>query len=290
MRLRRRQPKTDGTGDEVASSDDDGVDFASVLDRELSHPTSAPDPTSEPDGSESDGTDDSDGSEPEDQGRAPEVTGVDETRTDDEPSTHGPVRHPTVVDFWASYDEARAAADLFAVPPAAVIAVVGPLESVAGVVDRVRRRHWDGDSKVVLLTDRADGASNLDQADPTPWTIVRRPDDLVATLDHDPGDAPVLVVDVPGELPSWMHGLISSLRGAGLGLVHYVLDGHPTDEDLATWHGQLGRPSVLDLAAPIEPARVVELLDRGEPIASIGGIELSAELLLALKTELQPIL
>ncbi|MCP4227279.1 MAG: hypothetical protein GY773_28375, partial [Actinomycetia bacterium] len=66
------------------------------------------------------------------------------------------------------------------------------------------------------------------------------------------------------------------------------LDGDPTDEDLATWHGQLGRPSVLDLASPIEPDRAMELLDRGEPIASISGVGLSAELLLALKMESQP--
>ncbi len=255
MRLRRRRSESDDVPEIVADPDPDGGDFASVLDRELTNPTTlieSPEPS--PD--------------------APADESVDEDW-----------QRPDPAEFWASYDEACAIADLFTVPPAAVIAVIGPLPSLINIVDRIRRRHWDGESDVVLLTDRANGACGLDQEETRPWTIVRRPDDLVAILDDDQRDAPLLVIDVPGELPNWIRSLIESLRLGGLGLVHYVLDGEPTDEDLATWHGQLGRPSVLDLASPVEPTRALGLLDRGEPIASINGIVLDAELLLALELE-----
>ncbi len=282
MRLRRRQSETDDVPETIAGSDRDHGDFASVLDRELNDPTPLID-SHEPSSATS--PTESDGISPGERDSGTNDSTVNESA--DEPADDD-WHHPDSVDFWAGYDEACAVADLFAVPPAAMIAVVGPLSSVADVVDGIRRRHWDGESEVVLLTDRAHGACNLDRTDPKPWTVVRRPDDLVATLDHDKGDAPLLVIDVPGELPNWIRSLIGSLRSGGLGLVHYVLDGDPTDEDLATWHGQLGRPSVLDLASPIEPDRAMELLDRGEPIASISGVGLSAELLLALKMESQP--
>jgi hypothetical protein len=191
-------------------------------------------------------------------------------------------------DFWARYDQARAAADLFAVPPAAAIAVVGPLEAAAVVARRIRGQLWDASAPVALLTDRARGASGADAGEHDPWTVVRRPDALVSALENPHGPAPLIIIDVPGELPSWIPALVERMREGGLGLVHYVLDWNPTDEDLATWLGGLGRPSVLDLAAPVEPERVLSLLDRGEPIASIAGVPLTAELLLALEIETKP--
>jgi hypothetical protein len=64
-----------------------------------------------------------------------------------------------------------------------------------------------------------------------------------------------------------------------------VLDDDPDDEDVATWSGELGQPSVLDLAAPIDPARVVELLDRGEPVVSVAGRAVTVDLLTALRAD-----
>ena len=183
------------------------------------------------------------------------------------------------IDFWAQYDQATAAADLLAVPPAAVITVVGPLEVAIPVAKRCRSQHWAGDGKVFVLSDRAHIA-----AEPT-WTILRQADDLLGVLEDDRHDSPLLVLDVPHELPHWVSDLVAMLRQGGIGLVHYVLDGEPTDEDLATWHGELGRPAVLDLASPIEPERVIRMLERGEPIASIAGVPITAELLLALHME-----
>jgi len=94
------------------------------------------------------------------------------------------------------------------------------------------------------------------------------------------------VLDIPQELPSFVRPLVARLRDGGVGLVRYVLDGDPDDEDLATWHGELGRPSVLDLASAVEPRRVLELLDRGEPVASVAGMAITTELLLALRASI----
>ena len=180
-------------------------------------------------------------------------------------------------DFWDRYDEAAAAANLFAVPPAAVTAVIGPLDVAVGVARQCRADHWAGDCDVFVLTERPEVPG-----EPT-WTTLGRPSDVVAVLEDGKSDFPLIVLDIQRELPPWVRPLVVRLRESGLGLVHYVLDDDPNDEDLATWHGELGRPSVLDLPAHLEPGRVLELLDRGEPIASVAGMPISTDLLLALR-------
>jgi hypothetical protein len=183
-------------------------------------------------------------------------------------------------DFWDRYDRAAAEAALARVPPASVIAVVGPLDAAIPVVRRCRHQHWMGERcDVFVLTQRRSIPDHPD------WIVVAQPSDLVAVLEDDRSDFPVLVLDVPSDLPSFVRPLTNRLRQSGVGLVHYVLDGDPDDEDLATWHGELGRPSVLDLAAPVEPTRILELFDRGEPVVSVAGMSLTTELLLALRVD-----
>lgn len=181
------------------------------------------------------------------------------------------------IDFWDRYDEAAAAANLFAVPPAAITVVIGPLDVAVGVAQRCRAGHWVSDCDVFVLTEEPEIPT-----EPT-WTVLRRPSDVVAVLENSESDFPLLVIDIQRELPAWVRPLVVRLRESGVGLVHYVLDDDPSNEDLATWHGELGRPSVLDLAAHVAPGRVLELLDRGEPIASVAGMPISTELLLALR-------
>jgi len=118
--------------------------------------------------------------------------------------------------------------------------------------------------------------------DPT-WNVLTRPSELVTLLDEGLSDFPLMVVDIPRELPTWIRPLTSRLRANGVGLVRYVLDGDPSDEDLATWFGELDRPSVLDLAGQVPARRVIELLDRGEPVASVAGMAITADLLMALR-------
>ncbi len=179
--------------------------------------------------------------------------------------------------FWDRFDEARAAANLFAVPPAAITVVVGSLDVAVTVARRCRDGHWVTGCDVFVLTERPHVPG-----EPT-WTVLRRPSDVVAVLERGENDFPLIVLDIARELPAFVRPLVARLRESGVGLVHYVLDGDPSDEDLATWHGELGRPSVLDLAAPVDPERVLELLDRGEPIASVAGMPITTELLLALR-------
>ncbi|MGH1492430.1 MAG: hypothetical protein ACRBK7_24085 [Acidimicrobiales bacterium] len=179
--------------------------------------------------------------------------------------------------FWDRFDEASAAANLFSVPPAAITVVIGPLEVSIGVARRCSARHWVGECEVFVLTDRANVPG-----EPT-WNILRRPSDVVQVLENGESDFPLIVLDIQRELPAWVRPLVARLRQSGVGLVHYVLDDDPSDEDLATWHGELGRPSVLDLAAYVAPERINTLLDRGEPIASVAGMPISTDLLLALR-------
>jgi hypothetical protein len=182
-------------------------------------------------------------------------------------------------DFWDRYDEATASADLFAVPPAAITVVVGSLDVATPIVEHCQATHWVSECDVFVLTEQSTVVGQ-----PT-WTTVRRPSDVVAVLEGGESDFPLIVLDIPRELPAWIRPLIARLRTGGVGLVRYVLGDDPSDEDLATWHGELGRPSVLDLASPVAPGRVLELLDRGEPIASVAGMDITTELLLALRLD-----
>lgn len=186
---------------------------------------------------------------------------------------------PLPGDFWDRYDQARAEAELAVVPPAAVVAVVGPLDAAAPVIDRCRDRHWMGQCDVFVLTQLPSIPDHPD------WTVIHRPSDLVAVLEDGGSDFPLLVLDVPCDLPAFVRPLVATLREHGVGLIHYVLDDQPADEDLATWHGELGQPSVLDLTGAVPAERVLELVDRGEPVVSVAGNDLSTELLLALRIE-----
>ncbi|MEL6982063.1 MAG: hypothetical protein AAFO29_06535 [Actinomycetota bacterium] len=197
----------------------------------------------------------------------------------DEPPVGAAGSGPLPGDFWDRYDQAKAEAELSVVPPAAVVAVVGPLDAAIPVIDRCRDRHWMGRCDVFVLTQLPSIPDHPD------WTPLQRPSDLVAVLDEGGSDFPLLVLDVPCDLPAFVRPLVGTLRERGVGLIHYVLDDQPVDEDLATWHGELGQPSVLDLTGAVPADRVLELVDRGEPVVSVAGNDLSTELLLALRIE-----
>lgn len=199
------------------------------------------------------------------------------------PLLDGPTRSAAVggtsaFEFWAGYDRARREAELLDLPPVALTGIVGPLPVAAPVVERCRNGHWAGDCDVFVLTAHPEAAG----AD---WTVVADGRELAAVVADRQAEFPLVVVDVPPLLPGWVRPLLDELRLVGLGRIHYVLDGDPTDEDLATWHGEIGRPAVLDLVGGPPPHRVLELVDRGEPIASIAGVAMSADLLFALRTE-----
>lgn len=238
----------------------DQVGFESVVDLTAAHPDVQPPPPM--------------------QAPAPEHEPSPHEPVSDPDRPNAPVRGSTgfaQCNFWDRFEEATASAELFTVPPAAITVVIGALEVAVPVAERCQAGHWVSECDVFVLTEQ-----DYVPGQPT-WTPVRRPSDVVAVIEDGQSDFPLLVIDVPRELPAWVRPLVSRLRAGGVGLVHYVLRGDPSDEDLATWHGELGRPAVLDLASPVPPGRVVELLDRGEPVSSVAGMSISTELLLALR-------
>jgi hypothetical protein len=181
--------------------------------------------------------------------------------------------------FWDLYDRVASSAELFAVPATAISVVVGELEAAIPVIRQSYQRHWGDACDIYVLTDRPFIPGQPD------WNVVSSPSDLVSILDEGISHFPLLVLDVPRELPAFVRPLIQRLRGSGVGMVRYVLDGDPSDEDLATWFGELGRPSVLDLATPVGTDRILDLLDRGEPVVSVAGMPISTELLLAIRLD-----
>jgi hypothetical protein len=185
-------------------------------------------------------------------------------------------------DVWARLETTRQYLALRSAGPEAgssSVGVVGPLGAALPVVRRLRREAEAG-CEVVVLSSRAELV-----CEPS-WTLVRNGARLAEAI-HRPGPALVLI-DVAASLPAWVGPLVARLRRAGLGLVHYAHDGDPSDADLATARAVLGQPLVVDLAAPVEPDRLVELIDLGEPVASVRGRPLTAELVVAARASCRP--
>jgi len=183
-------------------------------------------------------------------------------------------------DFWARYE--RAQNDIALLNPATAMmrAVVGSFEDVRPVVERMIAGSSPGQPapSVVALTSRPHRARN-------DWTVLSDQDELVAAARGYDGSATIFAVDVPYGLEPWLAPTVLGLRKAGVELVHYLLPGSSTDEDLATWHGEIGRPAALELTTEVEPGRAIELVDRGEPLVSIAGTPITAALLVALRSE-----
>lgn len=180
--------------------------------------------------------------------------------------------------FWTDYARACSEAELFRLPAeAGPVAVVGPLAHAGVAVDR-HRYGSDGATRPVFVhtADRT--------AVPRAWRRVDRPSDLVTALERHRGEDPILAIDVADEPPAWLRPLIGRLQVEGLDLVHCVMDRSDAGPgEIATWLGQAGERVVIDLAFPMEPRRIVDLIDRGEPLASIAGFPITGPLLLALR-------
>ena len=181
--------------------------------------------------------------------------------------------------FWQLVDASAALAELLDVPATPTVAVVGSLEVGMAVARRSRARHWIPDDAVLVRTDRPE------LVDERGWRILDTDAEAIEVLDNGLPPSAMLVIDVPAELTVRDADLIGRLRRDGPALVRYVVESEPTSEDLATWHGFLGRPAVLDLADPVAPARVLQLLDQAAPVASVAGVAMSAELIAALRIE-----
>ncbi len=159
------------------------------------------------------------------------------------------------------------------VPEGATVGVVGPLAAALGVVRRLQR--LAGRCEVIVLTTRAELVCEPG------WTLVRNGARLAEAV-HRPGTAIVVIdVDEGGPLPGWLGPLVARLRRAGMARVHLAADDEPDDTTLIAASEVLGHPLVLDLASAVAPGRLVDLLDRSVPVASVRGHALTAELVLA---------
>ncbi|MEM7339743.1 MAG: hypothetical protein AAF467_13905 [Actinomycetota bacterium] len=181
-------------------------------------------------------------------------------------------------DFWSDYANAAREAELFQLPAASAVAIVGPVADVEPTV--ARHRDQGGPDRPVFVYTTGPNMAGVEG-----WTRLRRANDLLVALDRFADRGPILVIDAKDVEPDEVDGLIHELRRRGVELVHLVVDQpDPSPEDLATWLGLVGQPSVVDLVFPLAPGRVVDLIDRGEPIASVAGVPISGPLLFALRT------
>ncbi len=176
--------------------------------------------------------------------------------------------------FWDELHPDGGPTPVGPVPAGASVGVVGPLTAALGVVRRLQREA-SGGCEVVVLTTRAELVCEPG------WALVRSGARLAEAV-HRPGGA-IVVIDVAegGPPPGWLAPLVAGLRRAGLVRVHLAADDEPDDASLVAASQALGHPLVLDLAAAVAPGRLVELLDRSVPVASVRGHALSAELILA---------
>ncbi len=182
-------------------------------------------------------------------------------------------------EFWPDYEQACVEAELFRLPiDVAAIAVVGPLAHAQVAVDRHLQRE-DGSIRPVLVY--TTGERSTIRRD---WVRIDRPSDLVTALDRFRADGPIVVIDVVGEPPPWLRPLLGRLRAEGLELIHCLIsDPEPDPVELTSWREEIGDGVVVDLVFPLAPGRVVDLLDRGEPVVSVAGLPMTGPLLMALR-------
>lgn len=154
--------------------------------------------------------------------------------------------------------------------------VVGPLVLAVPVVRRLQCHHRLGPEDVVVLTARAEIIS-----EPT-WRLVRSGAQLVDAAARREAEPTLLVIDAPVEQPIWVAPLLVRLRRAGVDLVRYAVPGSPDSNELEQYRAAPDRRYVIDLVSRVEPARLVKLVQRGHPVATVAGVGVTAELLLAM--------
>jgi hypothetical protein len=141
-----------------------------------------------------------------------------------------------------------------------------------------RREEGPGRRAVLVLTNRAEIVSQ-----PT-WCLVRDGAHLTSAL-GTLGSPTVVAIDIDGELPIWLGPLVARLRGGGLGLIRLAVPGEPEERQLASMMTAVDPPLTIELLTPVEPERVLQLIEAGYPIGSISGAPVSAELLVAMRRE-----
>jgi hypothetical protein len=186
--------------------------------------------------------------------------------------------HAEVHRFWLEVRRAQHELASFMPLDAASVAVLGPLAPAARVLRRLRSRPAEVVPEVFVLTDRAGIVS-----EPS-WHLVRSGHRLEELVEERRPWPSLILVDVPGRPPSWLVPMLHRLREAGVGLFRQVVPGSPSMTEMR----QLLAPDLpvaLDVAERLDPSVVAELIDARLPLASVGGVEICAELLVAIRRQ-----
>ena len=179
--------------------------------------------------------------------------------------------------FWVHLQQTRDALRAFVPPATRLVVVVGPLALTVPVVRRLQCRHRLAPDDVTVLTSRAEIVS-----EPS-WHLVRSGRQLVEAARARADQPALLVMDAPIELPIWVAPLLTRLRATGLDLVRYIVPGSPAPDDLIRFWTGPDEPYVIDLVSRVQPSLLVQLVEHDHPVATVAGVELSAELLVAMR-------
>jgi hypothetical protein len=181
------------------------------------------------------------------------------------------------VAFWDRLDDAERLTDRIDVDSAIVI-VVGNVRSalaVAGDLCRTPGRP----TELVLMTEQPDTRGV--EASQIRHTMGELNEQLRRWIDA--GSAGVVVID--SALGAKADLYIERARSAGSRLVRLAVDSELTPRHIFNILQRFGGNVVVDLAFRADPAHVLNLMDHGVPVASVGGQRLDPGLLLALHHE-----
>ncbi|MEM9893280.1 MAG: hypothetical protein AAF962_20620 [Actinomycetota bacterium] len=190
-----------------------------------------------------------------------------------------PKRGPRSTSFWMRLYRLRRELDTYLPPTNDVTAVVGPLVHTMPVIRNLQCEAGLPAESVIVLTPRAEVVS-----EPS-WCLVRSGQQMLEAIDDRRDQPAVLAIDVDIELPVWVEPLLTRLRHHGLGVTRYLLGDVDQIEILLHHRGASNGAFMIDISRPLQPEDLVELIDRRLPIATVAGVSLNAELLLAMRSQ-----
>ncbi|MEL7154957.1 MAG: hypothetical protein AAFN30_00005, partial [Actinomycetota bacterium] len=182
--------------------------------------------------------------------------------------------------FWMRLYRLRRELDARLPPTNDVTAVVGPLTHTMPVIRHLQCEAGLPAEDVVVLTPRAEVVS-----EPS-WCLVHSGQQMLEAMGHRQGRPAVVAVDVGIEMPVWVEPLLTRLRHNGLGVTRYLLTDADQLEILLHHRGTSNGAFMIDISRPLAPEELVELIDRRLPIATVAGVSINAELLLAMRGQL----
>ncbi len=190
-----------------------------------------------------------------------------------------PKRGPRSTSFWMRLYRLRRELDSHLPPTNDVTAVVGPLVHTMPVIRNLQCEAGLPAESVIVLTPRAEVVS-----EPS-WCLVRSGQQMLEAIDERRDQPAVLAIDVDIELPVWVEPLLTRLRHHGLGVTRYLLADVDQIEILLHHRGASNGAFMIDISRPLQPEDLVELVDRRLPIATVAGVSINAELLLAMRSQ-----